>query len=149
MEQRSGTEIGLGVPPVAGARGATAGAENALVHPVELLPLLLALQNLFSRHRWVLPLQPGLDTLILIVEVRHVHDQVLDHEHVRQRSDRRGGGVFFRGDLGEARQAVAAVDVHCAGAADPLAARAAEREARVDLVLDLDERVEDHGPTLL
>lgn len=80
MEQRSGTEIGLGVPPVAGARGATAGAENALVHPVELLPLLLALQNLFSRHRWVLPLQPGLDTLILIVEVRHVHDQVLDHE---------------------------------------------------------------------
>ena len=43
VEQRGGTEVGLGVPPVAGAGRATAGAQYALVHPIEFLPLLLAL----------------------------------------------------------------------------------------------------------
>lgn len=91
MDQCNGIEIGLGVPQVAEAGRAVAGAENALVHPTQLLPLLLALQNLFSRHWWALPLQSWLDTLVLIVEVRHVHDQVLENKHVRQRSDHRGG----------------------------------------------------------
>ena len=46
-------------------------------------------------------------------------------------------------DPAEARQRVLAVDVHGAGAADTLAARPAECERRVNLVLDLDERVKD------
>ena len=45
-------------------------------------------------------------------------------------------------DSAETSQGVLAVDVHCARAADALAAGAAEGERRVDLVLDLDERVE-------
>ena len=46
-------------------------------------------------------------------------------------------------DPAEARQRILAVDVHGARTADALAARAAERERRVELVLDLDERVKN------
>lgn len=148
MEQGGGSEIGFGVPPVARTGCATAGAQNALVHPIQLFAVLLALQDLLPWHRRrVLPLEPGFDALILVVEVGHVHDQVLDHEHVRQR--RYGGGCRRRRNLGETSEAVAAINVHRAGAADPLAAGAAEGEGRVDLVLDLDERVQDHRPALL
>lgn len=148
MEQGGRSEIRLGVPPVARAGCATAGAQNALIHPIQLFAVLLALQDLLPLHRRrVLPLEPGLDALILVVEVGHVHDQVLDHEHVRQR--RYGGGRRGGRNLSETSKAVAAVNVHRTGAADPLTAGAAEGEGGVDLVLDLDERVQDHGPALL
>lgn len=148
VKQSSRSQVRLRVPPVTGARGAAAGAQYALVHPVQLRPVLLALQDLLpGLGRRVLPLQPRLDALVLVVEVGHVDDEVLDDEHVRQRGDGRGVGPV--GDLGEAGEAVAAVDVHGAGAADALAAGAAEGEGRVDLVLDLDEGVEHHGPALL
>ncbi|TQD76805.1 hypothetical protein C1H46_037667 [Malus baccata] len=48
-----------------------------------------------------------------------------------------------------AGQAVAAVDVHGAGAADPFPARSPEGEGGVHLVLDLDEGVKHYGPALL
>src|SRR3546814_12193896 len=44
----------------------------------------------------------------------------------------------------EAGQRVRAVDVHRAGAADALAARPAEGQAGVDVVLDVDDRVQHH-----
>ena len=148
VKQSSGTKIRLRVPPVTRAGCATASTQYTLVHPIKLRPIFLTLQNLFPfRLRRVLPLQPRLDTLVLVVEVRHIHHQVLDHEHVRQRRDRRGRRSGL--DLREARQPVAAVDVHGAGPADPLAARSPERERGVHLVLDLDQGVEDHGPAVL
>jgi hypothetical protein len=52
-------------------------------------------------------------------------------------------------DTAEACKRVLAIDVHRTRAANALAARAAEGKRRVDLVLDLDQRVEDHGPTLV
>jgi hypothetical protein len=52
-------------------------------------------------------------------------------------------------DAAEARECVLAIDVHRTRATDTLAARATEGERRVDLVLDLDEGVEDHGSTLV
>ena len=42
--------------------------------------------------------------------------------------------------------AALAADVHRTGAADAFAAGPAEGEGRVDLVFDLDERVEHHRP---
>src|SRR5260370_21103486 len=69
-------------------------------------------------------------------------DQVLDDGHVRQWVDaHRALDVL---DRLEASQRIGAVDVHCAGTANPFAARAAERQGRIDLVLDLDQRVENH-----
>jgi len=147
VEQSCGSQIRLGVPPVTGAGCATAGAENALVHPIQLGPILLALQYLLPRNGCRgLSLKPGLDALILVVEVGHVHHQVLNHEHVWQWRDR--GVRSGRRDLGEAGESVAAVDVHCAGTADAFSARSAEGEGGVELVLDLDEGVENHGTAL-
>src|SRR3954447_25607237 len=51
LEQRGGTEIALAVPPIARARGRAAGAENALVEPVELLAVLVALLPFLLRRR--------------------------------------------------------------------------------------------------
>lgn len=148
VEEGSGAEVGLGVPPVAGAGGGAAGAEDALVHTVELGAVGLALGDLLAGHRRrVLALEPGLDALVLAVEVGHVDDEVLDDEHVGEGGDGSGVGGGL-GDLGEAGEAVVAVDVHGAGAADALAAGAAEGEGGVDLVLDLDQGVEHHGPAL-
>src|SRR5690606_30761278 len=48
-----------------------------------------------------------------------------------------------------AGQRIGAVDVHRARTADALAARAAEGQRRVDLVLDLDQRVQDHRAALV
>lgn len=147
MEQGGWAQIRLGVPPVARARCAAASTENTLVHPIQLGPIFLGLQNLLPRLlRRVLPLEPRLNALVLIVEIGHIHHQILDHKHVRQRSD---GSRRTGLDLRQTRQAVAAVDVHRARAADPFAAAPPEREARVHLVLDLDERVEDHRAAVL
>jgi hypothetical protein len=47
-------------------------------------------------------------------------------------------------DRGGAGEPVLAVDIHRAGAANALAARAAEGQRAVDLVLDLDQRIQHH-----
>lgn len=93
------------------------------------------------------PLQVGLDGLVLLVEVRQVGHEVLDDVGVRQGVDLHLLGVGrYSAQAGEG---VGAVDVHGAGAADALAAGAAEGEGRVDLVLDAHEGVEDHGARLV
>jgi len=149
LHEHSWPKVILRVPPIAGAGRLAAGAEHALVKTVEELSLLHRLQILLdlqvSGH--LLTLQEGLDGLVLRVEVRHVNDQILQHEHEHQGRDH--GLVVVLGHGGEAGQVVAAVNVHGAGAADALAARAAEGEGGVDLVLDLDEGVEDHGTALV
>lgn len=147
MEERGGAEVLLGVPPVGGAGGGAAGAEDALVHAVELGAVGLGLRDLLpGLRRRVLALEPRLHALVLVVEVGHVDDEVLDDEHVGERRDR--GGRGRRRDLGEAGEAVVAVDVHRAAPADPLAAAAAEGERRVLLVLDLEQHVEHHRPAV-
>src|SRR3546814_391346 len=133
------------------------------VEAVELGPVLLRLQALAVRRWRALGADPRLDRSVLGVEVGHVRDQVLDHFHVRQRIDRhralaldrrplwtrvkralRLAGLLDRADAG---QRVGAVDVHRARTADALAAGAAERQRGVDLVLDLDQRVQDNRPS--
>mmetsp|Transcript_22041 Transcript_22041/g.70405 ORF Transcript_22041/g.70405 Transcript_22041/m.70405 type:complete len:263 (+) Transcript_22041:183-971(+) len=144
--QNGRAEVLLGVPPVRGARGGAARAENALVHAVKLGAVGLGLQGLFAVLGGLLALEPGLDGLVLIVKVVHVRNEVLDDVHVGERVDGGGGLVI---DVGKAGQGVATVDVHGARAADALTARAAEGERRVLLVLDLDERIKDHGAALV
>lgn len=50
LEEDSGTEVLLGVPPVGGARGRAAGAKNALVETVKLLAVGLGLAILLALH---------------------------------------------------------------------------------------------------
>src|SRR5215469_12307801 len=81
---------------------------------------------------------------MLRIEIRQIWNEILHHRHGRQRIDaHRARDV---GDGFGAGERVAAGNVHGAGAADAFTARAAESERRIDLVLDLDERVENHWP---
>src|SRR5690554_5404960 len=148
LEQDGGPEVAVAVPPVAGAGRAAAGAEDAFVQAVEPGTVFLRLQALAVRRRRALGADPGLDRGVLREEVRQVGNEVPDHLHVRQRVDRHPALAAVVDGLG-AGQGVGAVDVHRAGAADALAAGAAEGQRGVDLVLDLDQRIENHRPALV
>ena len=87
-------------------------------------------------------LQPGLYRGVLRIEISEVGYQVLHHRHVRQRIDTHLPAQILHGSgTGEA---IDAVDVHGARAADALAAGAAEGERGVDHAFYLDERIEHH-----
>ena len=82
-------------------------------------------------------------------------DEILDHEHVGQRTHRHG--VRAGSDLGKAGKTVLAVDVHGARTANTLTARStlnksanrspSERESRILLILDLEQSIQHHGST--
>jgi hypothetical protein len=58
--------------------------------------------------------------------------------------------LFFEAvHWGQTRQCIDAVDFHRAGAAHAFAAGPPERQSRVDLVVDLDQRIEDHRPAVI
>lgn len=140
------SEVLVSVPPVARACGRTTRAQNALVHTVQLSAFLWSLEvrdlpNVGVVH--ILLFEVRLDRLVLRVEVVHVRHKVLDDVHVWQWVDlaRLARACVY---LRDASERVAAVDVHRAGAADSLATRPPEGQRRVDLVLDLDQRVENH-----
>src|SRR5690349_21650103 len=72
-----------------------------------------------------------------------IDNEILDHGHMVERINPHRPTDFA--DRLDACEIVAAVDVHRAGAADAFATRAPEGQGRVDLVLDLDQRIENHG----
>mmetsp|Transcript_67209 Transcript_67209/g.108247 ORF Transcript_67209/g.108247 Transcript_67209/m.108247 type:complete len:312 (+) Transcript_67209:325-1260(+) len=148
LHQHCWAQVVLRVPPVGRAGSHAAGAENALVHAIQLEAIIFALVVLRVALRLdILALQPRLDGLVLVVEVGQVRHKVLDHVGVWQRLDLDGGCVWL--DVEQAGQAVLAVDVHGAGAADALTAGSAESEGGVHLVLDMDQGIQDHGAAFL
>jgi hypothetical protein len=93
-------------------------------------------------------LEVGLDGAVLLVEERHVGDEVLDDVHVGKRVD---AGLLGRvgGDATETGERVDTVNVHGAASANSLTAAPPEGQGGVDLVLDADEGVEHHGARLV
>jgi hypothetical protein len=77
--------------------------------------------------------------------MRHVRHQILDHPHGGQRIDPHITVDFIDGL--NARQGVAAINVHRTRPTDALAAGTPESQCRVDLVFDLDQGVEHHRAT--
>lgn len=78
------------MPPVGGARRLAAGAQHTLIKTINQLPVINGLVVLLLA--WFLgslSLEVGVDCLVLIVEVREVHNQVLHHEHEHERGDSR------------------------------------------------------------
>mmetsp|Transcript_30631 Transcript_30631/g.99585 ORF Transcript_30631/g.99585 Transcript_30631/m.99585 type:complete len:223 (+) Transcript_30631:1890-2558(+) len=149
LEQHSGPEVLVAVPPVRRARGGAARAEDALVHPVQLGAVLLALEAFNAHlHRLTLgKLEVRLDRLVLRVKVGHVHHQILDDVHVRKRRD-----GLLRGRLvhaAEARERVLAVDVHRARPANPFSTRPPETQRAVLLRLDLNQHIQHHRPAIV
>jgi len=144
LEENGWAKVLVLVPPVAGAGGAAAGAEDALVETVELVAVLRALKVLLVHVGGpLLLLEPGLDGFVLVVELGEIRDEVLDDVHVRERVDLAAGRVAV--NLAGAGEGVDPVDVHGAGAADSLTAGAPEGEGGVLLILDLEQGIEDHG----
>ena len=121
LHQHGRTKVPVHVPPIRGARCGAAGAQDALVQAVlksatvtkqsettlvearfsyQFLPVVRRLQELLIASAQVLlvvPLQPGLDRAVLLVELVHVRHQVLDNVHMRQRVDL--GGLVARVDF--------------------------------------------------
>ncbi len=79
--------------------------------------------------------------------MRQVWDQVANNFHVRQWVNLNRAFDFI--DAIDTGQRVDAVDVHRARATDTFAARAAEGQCWVDLVLNLDQRVQDHWAAIV
>lgn len=59
------------------------------------------------------------------------------------------GGLAINLDLANTGEGVGTTNVHGAGTADTLTAGATEGEGGVDLVLDLDQGIEDHGAAVV
>ena len=146
MQQRCWPEVFVAIPPVAGAGGGAAGAHHAFIQPIELLAVLNRLTP-FLGGGVGLGFQPGHDRGMLGIKMRQVRDQILDHWHMRQRVD-------FDVTLDliqpvDTGQRVDTTDVHRTGATDPLAAGAAEGQGWINLVFDLDQRIQDHRTTFV
>src|SRR5690606_23227636 len=139
-------EVALAVPPVARARGLAAEAQDALIEPVELGAILTALLPL-GCGLWRNRLEPGLNRRQLRIWYRKIRHQILYHRHVRQRVDLDLAADFIAA-LGAGKR-VGAVDIHCARAADAFAARAAEGQRWVDVVLDVDQCIKHHRAAIV
>lgn len=145
LHQHGGPQVLLLVPPVRRAGCGAACAKNALVQTVQLGTVLDALKVLAPVGGRCVTLQVGLDGLVLLVEVGQVGHQVPHNVHVGQRVDLGVfGGVCIY--AAETSQGVLAANVHGARAADTFTARATECQRSVLLVLDLEKRVQNHGP---
>lgn len=67
---------------------------------------------------------------------------------VRQRIDFDIRGAFL-GDALETGERIDTINVHCTAATDTFTTASTECQGRINLVLDLDERVQNHRTTLL
>jgi len=89
-----------------------------------------------------------LDTSVLLVEQRQIGHQILDDIGMRQGIDFGLLGSLRR-DSAQASQRVYSINVHGTAAADALSAAPSKGERWINLVFDLDERVQHHGPALV
>ena len=121
-------------------------AQDAFPQTVQFYPVLRTLQALALGRRGV-DLQPGLDGGVLGIGLIEVGHQILHHRHMGQRIDLHL--LLHFADVFGAGQRVCAVDVHGARAANTLAAGTPEGQGRIDIILDLDERIQDHGPAFI
>ena len=88
-------------------------------------------------------LQPWHHGSVLGVEMRKIGNEILDDGQMRERVDPHVP-VDVRAWL-RAGERVDAIDIHRTGAADALPAGAPERERRVNLALDPDQDIKNHG----
>src|SRR3984893_19222968 len=136
LQKCSRAEKTLAVPPIAGAGGRAARAQDAFIEAVKLLSILVALFP-FLRRGGRDGLQPGLDGSVLGVEIAQIRDEVLHHGLMWQWIDLHLA-FDLRCRLG-ACERVRAADVHRAGSAHAFPAGPAEGQGRIDVVLDPDK----------
>jgi hypothetical protein len=89
------------------------------------------LSELASVWGWRLALKVWLDGLVLLVELSHVGNQILNDVCVWERID--AGDLVSFGDTAETGEGVASLNVHGAGTADTLTARSAESQSWITM----------------
>jgi len=111
LHQDGWTQVLVTVPPIAWATGRAACTEDAFIEAVQFSAILNRLMmSSFSKLLLSLALEIGLDAGVLIIEIRHVRDEILDYVHVRQGINL--NGLFAALDLAQASQRVTAVYIH-------------------------------------
>src|SRR5690606_37660273 len=134
LQQTSRADELVGVPPERRAAGAAACTQDALVQTIQLGAIFRRLQT-FDGRSWSIVDQIGFNLLELLVEDRHVNNQVADNRQSWQRTQ---NDLAVFGNLHGWRntgQTIGAVDVHTIGATHTLAAGASVRKRRI-LLLD-------------
>lgn len=149
LHQNGWSQVILWMPPVRWAGWLAASAEDTLIKSIKELSVLNWLEVLLLSLSLVgLSLQEWVDWLVLGIEMTHVGAQVLEHEHHHQWWD----GWFFiisLWDWAEAGQVMSSIDVHGARSADTFSAWSSEGEGWVNLILDFDEGIQEHGSTVI
>mmetsp|Transcript_14006 Transcript_14006/g.27312 ORF Transcript_14006/g.27312 Transcript_14006/m.27312 type:complete len:232 (+) Transcript_14006:129-824(+) len=136
LHQHSRSKVLIGIPPIGWASGTAACAKDTLVHSIKLCAILASLKEFSLALRLaVLSLKPGLNGAVLLVEISHIGNQILDNIHVRQRVNL--GHIStrlllpLRINVTKTGEGVASVDVHGARPANSLTARSAESQSGV------------------
>src|SRR5579875_331423 len=129
----------IGITPDRGAGAGTGTAENTLGAFVVARAVLLALQAL-GTGIGIMGDQVGLDGLILLHKGVHIDDQVLDHRIAQHWLDCHL--LTYVADQHFARQAIAPVNTHGAGAAHAMGAGTPVGQRAIHSPLDCVERVE-------
>lgn len=80
--------------------------------------------------------------------MRHVSDKILKHKHEHKWRNCRFFHVLFWNSA-ETGKMMSSVNIHGTGATNTLTAASSERESGVDLVLNFNESVQEHGSALL
>lgn len=84
--------------------------------------------------------------LVLLIEIGHINNQILDNIHMRQRSYH-GGGASVGVDRLQTSHRIRPVNVHRTRPAYPFPTRSPVAEARIILPFNLLQRIKNHGPT--
>jgi hypothetical protein len=87
LEEDGGPKVAVAIPPVGGARGGAAEAEDALPSAVDGCAFLGALSPFAVGRRRCVGLEPGLDGAVLGVSVGEIGDQVAYDRHVGERGE--------------------------------------------------------------
>ena len=172
LHKDSGSQIPIGVPPVARAGSGATCAKNAFIETIlklwnftfplftslfflgksldsyQFSSILCGLQKLLfsaAQLTFVIPLQPRLNRFVLLIKVVHVRNEIFDDIHVRKWVDLGDFGISV--DFANTGQSVDTTDIHSAGATNTFSAGSPEGQGGIHLVLDFDQSVQNHRAT--
>jgi len=104
--------------------------------------------KLKSSYFWGLPFQIRLYCFVLAVEISHIHYQILNDEHMSQRSQN-SWFTQISVDCLNARQFVKSITIHWARPTNAFSAGSPQRERRIVIVLYVQQGIQVHRRNLL